>query len=1138
MRRNVFRVTGWLCGIAIAAGLVFSPLNAEAGMYTRQAGNFPGTQWKSVETEHFIIHYYPEVEYTARMVAKHCDRVYEKVCSQFDYYLTRKTHIVVRDHEEMANGFAVFNADWVTIWATNLYYRLRGRMDWVPVVLTHEFAHIVSLKVNESFAEHAMLGASYGIHRDGTNNYSVGFMLPVAGGMKAPFFWIEGGAEYWTDQAGPNEWTTSRDMLMRMSVLEDEVLTWNEWQTRGGKNRFDQERIYNHGYNFARYLKERFGDQAYAQLAIEGGKAWRFNWNKVFVDVFGVSGEKLYDDWRVWLKAHYEEQVADVRAEPAIGFKVLLSKPDKPWEEMSQEEREAEGIMLDDTLEQYYPRFSPDGEHLLFWQNGGSVVMLPVTEEMLPQYSGKYLDRSEHWKIEDGAASIDHVTDTPFDLSPDGNRIVFASAYRDYKLMEPSRALGGCPWLNTGSIKGFSPDGYNWNDLYIADIVRGADGGIADIVGDGAMLLPYEKINRFTKDQRAISPAWSPDGERIAFIAYGDGRHRIGVKGLGASDDGIRWLATFADNTQAGGLAWSPDGRSLAFQLYKDGQADIAVVGGDGTGLRMITLDAAEDRDPEWAPDGSTLYYSSDRTGIFNIYALDLESGDLRQVTNVAGGASHPHVTDRGNLLYTNFTAYGFKIFYLKKGDFLGRSVAWGAPEASSSDAHIAYGDILPHLDPRNYFFLKNLQPISLTPILVFDYEHVRGGAQVLWMDYLEKHTFIGQAAFGEDYDLIAQYLNEQWYLDFMVGAIQVQRSIDVGARVPLISIYPEIVTEVELKQKVRQTEFMAGAAYEFSDEFGTAVTASIRSIEGKTSLSGSGWDSQIDNQFYALSMMYSSLNPNRGDNDINPRGGWQSSLNYTFGRTWVAEAYRTDDGETLDRYNYHRLDFSFTKFLPLPCWPLSLSHARLLRWIDRHNHTLELSFHGGYIDRNVHVYDEFHAGGRIPLITTADYSSNVQFAGYEAFSIFGETLLVASLAYRFPLPGFGLNGDIDRGFGPLFVDKIYLSVFGTAGNAWSYNRKNERERPFIDTASNGNKMLYDAGLEIRVKSFLFNSLYWNNFVRVAYGFQDVYGTSAGPVFSDVNGDMILEDMYPLLDHVDEIEESGLRFYVGIGTGW
>jgi len=778
---------------------------------------------------------------------------------------------------------------------------------------------------------------------------------------------------------------------------------------------------------------------------------------------------------------------------------------------MTQYEKEKDGVLHSDTIQQHYPRFSPDGQWLAFWRDGGSIVLLPMAEDELPQYTGDLLSRDEARAVEDGAIEIGDAEDSHFAFSPDGARVVFTAQSLEH-------------WYG----QEWSFDGYYRNDLVIADIRRAPDGAVEDIA-----------VERLTSELRAVDPDWSPDGSSIVFIRNDDGRHALGVRPLSGTDEEIDWLLDYTDNTQIAGPVWSPDGGRIAFQLYRDGQADLAVLNADGSGLELLTSDQAEDRDLCWAPDGK-IYFSSDRTGIFNIYALDPSGASLVQLTNVLGGAYHPYLTGKGNILYSGFTAFGWKLYYLRQEDFYNRELSgWPPSDGQPLEARPGEPLDLPELSPKLYNFFDGLQPPFIGPGIIYDNEHVRAGFDILISDYLETHTLLAEVMIGADYDVVAQYINEMWYPDLSVAFQQAVRSMDFGSRVALNPADPEALTNVEVKQKFRVRRLMAAAGYELSPELAVLFEYTYRTIEGKSLLTGHTWDEQIENDFYNLSILYSNVDRRSGDNDINPRDGREFSLAYTYGLTTVAPLYALDDGDVLEDYGYHRFDVSFTEFMPVPFWPLNLVDCDLFDWLDDHNHALEFSFLGGYVDRNVHVYDEFHAGGRIPLITIADFSSNVQFAGYEGFSIAGETILVASLAYRFPFPGLGLNGEIDRIFGPIFVDKLYASIFTTAGNAWSYDPDTgDREIPFEDRASNGNRWLFDIGLELRLKCFAFNSFYWNSFVRVAYGFQKVYGVQSGNVASDVNGDLILEDLWPEDPYRDEVEDPGVRFYFGLGTGW
>ncbi len=1097
------------------ATCLFAARPAHAGLYTRfLIFNHPELEWRTIETEHFTIHYYPEVSNTANEVAAYCEIAYDLVCSQFDYYLTEKTNIVIRDTEEMANGAALYQEDWIVIWATNLYTPLRGRMPWIPTVITHEFAHIVSLKVNDNFFERSAYAVGLGLYRNGEENFNLGFILPMAGGFKAPFIWVEGGAEYWTDQAGVNHWSTSRNMLLRMSILEGALPGWDRMQTRIGLNRFDSERGYNTGYALGMYIHERFGPEKFAELAKESGKRWRLNWDTTIKDVLGIKAKDLYVEFLEWLRDRYQKEVQPIRTHPAIGEKLRLFEPSKPWDAMSKMEKEQDGILKIDGMFNYNPDYTSDGKTLVFYQrDSGGIVFLPLEEPQLPHNTGQPLSRKKAYQIEEDTLTAGDFHGI-YSFSPDGSRLAVSG--------NSLESWYGNEW---------SLDGYYLNDLFLLNLERDASGHYTG----------YE-AERLSQDLRAKYPAWSPDGDVLAFVQGQDGQTRLGLMDV-KGDRSVKWLTELSTN-QYGPPQWSPDGKQLLFYMYDGKQQDLYLMNRDGTYLNAITSDPAEERDPCWSKDGQAVYYTSDRSGIFNIHRMDMQTGEVVQLTNVLGGAYDPSITPAGNLLYSYFTAFGFKIHYLKKEEFYNRVVEEGRfladnhPVTQWDSPLVQVGDQTFPSVPYNP--LKNLMPVNIIPGMLYDNEHIRAGFDVIVMDNLEKHLFLSEIMLGEDYDITMQYVNECWYPDISVAVQEVVRSVDFGYRIALNESMPNDLTEVELKQRLKLRRIIGAMAYPLSDELSVGFDFVYRTIQGKTGLTGNEWDDQFTSQFYTLGLMYSSFEETleRGDNDINPRDGRQWTLSCSVVHTRMDEPmFGMDDGQILDTYTSTQFAASYSEYIAVPFWPLNRLHNRVNDWLESHNHTLEFSFQGGYIDRNVHFYDEFHAGGRIPLITIADFSSNVQFAGYEAFSISGETLLVASLAYRFPL--WGRMGRINKRLGPIYIDKLFGSVFGTAGNAWSFNRSGEREIPFRDTASNGNKMLYDVGGEIRVKATMFNYFYWYSFIRVAYGLQKVYGTPLGAASpSDADGNQIYEDQFPLVEGVDEVEDQQIRVYLGLGTRW
>ena len=126
------------------------------------------------------------------------------------------------------------------------------------------------------------------------------------------------------------------------------------------------------------------------------------------------------------------------------------------------------------------------------------------------------------------------------------------------------------------------------------------------------------------------------EGTSMAAAVSRDGR-TIVIDLLGAlwtlSRDGGRATRILDDGYDARMPAWSPDGQRIAFQAYRSSTWNIWTIGRDGSDLRQETSGPYDDREPHWSPDGSRLTFSSDRSGNYDIWTLTRASGEVRQIT-------------------------------------------------------------------------------------------------------------------------------------------------------------------------------------------------------------------------------------------------------------------------------------------------------------------------------------------------------------------------------------------------------------------------------------------------------------------------------------------------------------------------
>ncbi len=125
-----------------------------------------------------------------------------------------------------------------------------------------------------------------------------------------------------------------------------------------------------------------------------------------------------------------------------------------------------------------------------------------------------------------------------------------------------------------------------------------------------------------------ISPSWSPDGSKIAYVSFEKKKPIIFVQSL----SGQRTvLANFKGNNSA--PAWAPDGNKLAIVLTYGANSQVYTINADGSGLQQITKSSAIDTEPTWSNDGQWIYFSSDRGGKPQIYKVSSSGGEPQRVT-------------------------------------------------------------------------------------------------------------------------------------------------------------------------------------------------------------------------------------------------------------------------------------------------------------------------------------------------------------------------------------------------------------------------------------------------------------------------------------------------------------------------
>ncbi len=604
-----------------------------------------GAETITTEAGHFRVHYPEGARETAKEVAVVAEEVYYQLVTAYDLHEQfRPIDILVTDNIDVGNGFADYYQNQVAIWATNLDDELRGTHPWLRDVVTHEVAHVFSLKLAKRYPfRYALISAS--VINSRVADFGIGF--PIYS-LVTPGWWVEGIAQYEAHIEGGDSWDTHRDMLLRMATLEDDLLSYDDTGVFA-HNWLRSEMVYNQGYSLCLYVADRWGKEMPRTLARETGYV---TFSSSLKSNLGMSGGALYREWAEHLRTHYRDVASRVGA-VVEGTKVI-----------------------DEGTYDVSPAISPDGTRIAYVTAGKEDYLLTKPRiRHLATNTEQEIDERVYGSVA-WFPSGDKIVYTKF-----GRGTLYLDLYvydiakkRETRITSQLRARDPA----------VSPDG-DW----IA-FVSNEDGGtrLGTVRADGSELKWLTNDKRSPeKPSAALSdktnsfiqfhdPRWSPDGGQLIFSVF-DGEDRdIAVIGTHGPYFDLR--GALQDSTAF------PD------TLVYPGAAS----------FKLLVHTKADERDPEWLPDGSGFVYSADYDSIFNVYryAFSREpDGEptVTKATNVLGGAFSPDVSPDGRWLsYVGYHANNFSIY----------SVPLEAPLAAAGPTIAAE---LPPRQERNYQEIK-----------------------------------------------------------------------------------------------------------------------------------------------------------------------------------------------------------------------------------------------------------------------------------------------------------------------------------------------------------------------------------------------------------------------------------------------
>ncbi len=959
----------------------------------------PEFEWFTIETEHFYIHYHKGTERTANIVAKIAEEVYGPITTLYNYKPSDKTSWIINDESDISNGATDYYGNRIEISSASLDFDLRGTHNWLRNVVTHEFIHVIqvqaSMKFSTKFPSIYLQFLNYEKERrpDVLYGYPNTIISYPISGVGVPAWYAEGTSQYQRQQIGYDYWDAHRDMILRMQVMGDKMLSWENMGQFASVTTYKAESIYNSGFALVRYISEKYGEDKLKEVSVNLGDITRLNSEGAFKKAIGKDGSDLYKEWKAFLKQDYKNKVANIKKFQVDGK-----------------------IIADVGFANYYPQFSPDGKKITYLSN--KEYDYGSTSLFVHSVSGSKEDE----------LMIASVSGS-YDWSPDCKKIIFSRRNKPnihdavvFDLFEFDISKKEETQLTNG-LRAHAP-AYSADGKWIC-FVRNHDGTQNLFIAptpNGKMLnnKDIQQITSFTHGEQVYAPKWSPVNNNIVYDYSKEGSRKI----CEINVDSREVTIIFNDPTiDFRSPVYTKDGLSIIFAS-------------DNTGIYNIYK--------------YDLINSARMSKQSNIEYM-------QQLTNVIGGAFMPSTDSSNNLTFASWQTGGYKIAELKDYTILDSLIAdnnanYIRPEKVLSK-YSKENKENSSLPKNQYDFekLKNFKddsvktysvtkynnvatPLFIIPVLRFDnytkdgklLDIIKPGLYFYSQDVLGRMGIFGGASINRNFerDLFLQFdynngipLFKKWFISklgfspsFQLAGYNVTRKTNAELVAGLDTIgvdvtYDLLQFEFGMAFKIINTNHKMKAGFTFSSYSSKLGTFVIKSINRQVSASSTNYFKGRD---LSLTYTYNNFIPNKND-DINPIGRYLR-LRYDYEINDLNPQLIVDDQgnvtEEFEKAKFHRLEGDVLQGFGL----------------FNNSHSLSLRLRGGTIfgPQQDNFFD-FYASG-FP-----------NMKGYPFYALGGNRFATANLTYRFPIAT-----DLDFKFLQFYFDKLYFSVYGDVGNAWN----------------------------------------------------------------------------------------------------
>ena len=182
------------------------------------------------------------------------------------------------------------------------------------------------------------------------------------------------------------------------------------------------------------------------------------------------------------------------------------------------------------------------------------------------------------------------------------------------------------------------------------------DTSIAYVAQTGSATAPVKRLammhwdgtgHRYLSqgETTVLSPRFSPDGERIAYVSFAGGHPHVRLMNTDGGND----RALLQPGTISFAPSFSPDGTRILFSMAVDGNTDIYQVQLDGAFPQRLTTAPGADTAASYSPDGERIVFESDRSGAPQLYVMDANGSAQRRISFGGGAYSAPAWSPAGD---------------------------------------------------------------------------------------------------------------------------------------------------------------------------------------------------------------------------------------------------------------------------------------------------------------------------------------------------------------------------------------------------------------------------------------------------------------------------------------------------------